>query len=178
MVIHKDYLEEKTKEHGTAVIETDHSAKYNAFRELVCTKLVKFWGNPDQIKLAIHETLADFSRREELVGWVRGDQVIDLADDAEMALIPAGEFKMGSAAGDDDEMPVHTVSLDAFYIDKHPVTNAQFKQFVTANPEWSKNGISRKYHGGDYLKDWNGNNYPNTKNDHPVTQVSWYAAMA
>ncbi len=35
-------------------------------------------------------------------------------DGAEMALIPAGEFQMGSNA-EDDEKPVHTVYLDAFY---------------------------------------------------------------
>ena len=46
---------------------------------------------------------------------------------AEMILIPAGEFIMGSpeGEGDDDEHPQHTVFLYAFYIDKYEVTNAQ-----------------------------------------------------
>jgi len=35
-------------------------------------------------------------------------------DGAEMALIPAGEFEMGSNDGRNDEKPVHTVYLDAF----------------------------------------------------------------
>ncbi len=35
-----------------------------------------------------------------------------------MVLIPAGEFQMGSNDGDDDEKPVHTVYVDAFYMDK------------------------------------------------------------
>ena len=34
------------------------------------------------------------------------------------------------------------------------------------------------YHNGNYLKHWNGNNYPIGKGDHPVIYVSWYAAMA
>ena len=55
-------------------------------------------------------------------------------DGAEMILIPAGEFIMGSPEGDgdDDEHPQHTVFLYAFYIDKYEVTNAQYKQFMDA----------------------------------------------
>ena len=42
-----------------------------------------------------------------------------------MVLIPAGTFQMGSTTGDVNEVPVHTVELDAFYIDQHEVTNAE-----------------------------------------------------
>ena len=44
-------------------------------------------------------------------------------DGAEMVLIPAGSFKMGSSDGYDPEKPVHTVYVDAFYMDKDEVTN-------------------------------------------------------
>ncbi|RKU12753.1 hypothetical protein C6502_05250, partial [Candidatus Poribacteria bacterium] len=77
-----------------------------------------------------------------------------------------------------DEKPVHTVHTDAFYMDKHEVTNAQYKAFVNANPQWRKDRIPAAYHDGDYLKHWNGNNYPSEKGNHPVTYVSWYGAMA
>ena len=94
-----------------------------------------------------------------------------------MVLIPAGYFQMGS--GDSaDEQPVHTIYIDAFYIDKYEVTNAQYKIFLQANPQWRKDRIASVYHDGDYLKHWNGNNYPTGKANHPVTYVSWYAAMA
>ena len=97
-----------------------------------------------------------------------------------MELIPAGEFQMGStdADADDDEKPVHTVYVDAFYIDRHEVTNAAYKKFVDANPQWQKGNIQAKFHDGDYLSNWDGNNYPDGKADYPVTYVSWYAAMA
>jgi len=49
-----------------------------------------------------------------------------------MVLIPAGEFIMGSNDGDSDEKPVHEVYLSAFYIDKYEVTNAQYKECVSA----------------------------------------------
>ena len=89
-------------------------------------------------------------------------------------------FTMGSWGknAEPDEKPQHNVHLDAFYIDKYETTNAQYKEFIDANPQWQKNRIPKKYHDGDYLKHWNGNDYPPDKGNHPVVYVSWYAAMA
>ena len=94
-----------------------------------------------------------------------------------MVLIPAGEFQMGSNESE-DEKPVHTVYIDDFYMDKYEVTNAQYQIFLDANPLWQKRQIEKIYHDGDYLELWDGNNYPLGKGAHPVTHVSWYAAMA
>lgn len=100
--------------------------------------------------------------------------------DPDTMFIPAGDFEMGSndKNAENDEKPRHTVYVDAFYIDRYEVTNAHYKKFVDANPQWEKDRISEKYHDGDYLKHWNGNNYPPGKGNHPVVYVSWYAAMA
>jgi formylglycine-generating enzyme required for sulfatase activity len=51
-----------------------------------------------------------------------------------MVYVPAGEFLMGSGAGEglDDEHPQHAVYLDAFWIDKTEVTNAQYQKCVEA----------------------------------------------
>ena len=97
-----------------------------------------------------------------------------------MVLIPAGEFQMGDVAseGSPNEQPVHTVSIDAFYIDKYEVTNAQYKQFVDANPQWQRDRIDKALHDGSYLALWNGNDYPNGRANYPVVYVSWYAAVA
>ena len=95
-----------------------------------------------------------------------------------MVLIPAGDFQMGSSDGQDDERPVHTVYVDAFYMDTYQVTNAQYKAFVDANPQWQQDNIPYEYHDGDYLYCWSGNSYPSGKGNHPVGNVSWYAAMA
>ena len=72
-----------------------------------------------------------------------------------MVLIPEGEFQMGSNDGDadNDEQPVHTVHLDAFYIDANEVTNGEFKDFVLVNPAWQKDLIDAKFHDGNYLHD-------------------------
>ena len=110
-----------------------------------------------------------------------------------MVIIPGGDFQMGSnddADANEDEQPVHNVFLDPFFMDKYPVTNAEYKEFLDANPQWRKppkwyeqdrkhiESIAKKYHDGDYLKDWKRNNYPRGQANHPVTWVSWYAAMA
>ena len=94
-----------------------------------------------------------------------------------MALIPGGEFEMGSN-NMPSEQPMHTVYLDAFYMDQHEATNAEYKAFVLANPEWQKARIDVRFHEGTYLEHWDGNNFPNGTGDHPVTYVSWHAAMA
>jgi formylglycine-generating enzyme required for sulfatase activity len=56
--------------------------------------------------------------------------------DAEYVRVPAGEFSMGSLSSDSqtnpDEWPVHTVYLDAYWIGRTEVTNAQFAAFVQA----------------------------------------------
>ena len=97
-----------------------------------------------------------------------------------MVLIPAGEFLMGSGDVDapDNEGPVHTVYVDAFYIDKYEITNAQYKQFIDVNPQWQKDRIDRALHDGTYLALWNGNDYPTGRANYPVVYVSWYAAIA
>ncbi len=51
---------------------------------------------------------------------------------AGMAFIPAGTFKMGSERHQPEERFTHVVHVDGFWIDRHEVTNAQFKQFVDA----------------------------------------------
>ena len=86
-----------------------------------------------------------------------------------MVLIPEGELQYGY--------------VDAFYIDSFPVTNLQYKLFLDANPQWKKPKIidiyrMRKFRDTDYLMTWDRNKYPTGKEDHPVTWVSWYAAMA
>ena len=87
---------------------------------------------------------------------------------------------MGGSSSDaeNDEQPLHTVYVDAFYIDKYEVTNAQYKTFINANPQWQKHSILHKYHNETYLQLWDNNTYPPGKENHPVVHVSWYAAMA
>ncbi len=47
-----------------------------------------------------------------------------------MIWIPGGTFRMGSDRHYSEEAPSHHVSVDGFWIDRTPVTNRQFRQFV------------------------------------------------
>jgi formylglycine-generating enzyme required for sulfatase activity len=49
-----------------------------------------------------------------------------------MVHVDGGEFLMGSNAFYPEEAPAHRVRVDAFWIDEHPVTNAEFRRFVRA----------------------------------------------
>ena len=48
----------------------------------------------------------------------------------ELVDLPGGSFRMGSTGFYPEEAPVHTVTVAAFAVEKHPVTNAQFAGFV------------------------------------------------
>ncbi len=78
--------------------------------------------------------------------------------------VPGGQFRMGSPDSEDghqsDESPVHTVSIDSFWMGKYEVTNAQFRKF-------RKNHDSKDYEGHSLNDD-----------DQPVVYVSWNDAVA
>ena len=73
----------------------------------------------------------------------------------EMIAIPGGTFMMGSpeGEGDKDEKPQHEVTVQAFYMGKYPITQAQYQQIMGNNPSKFK---------GD---------------ERPVEQVSWNDAV-
>jgi formylglycine-generating enzyme required for sulfatase activity len=60
-------------------------------------------------------------------------KTIELGGDVrlEMVMIPTGSFVMGGDGGDDDELPVHKVTLaKPFYLGRYEVTVEQFRRFV------------------------------------------------
>ena len=65
-------------------------------------------------------------------GPVEATRAATEEDHAGMALIPGGTFWMGSDRHYPEEGPAHSVTVDAFWIDRVPVTNAAFRAFVTA----------------------------------------------
>jgi len=104
-----------------------------------------------------------------------------------MILIPAGIFQMGSDKGDVDELPIHTVYLDAFYIDEHEVTNEQYKEFVEATGHsFDRLRTGSEPEGLGYtnihgelksnFKPWDDPNF--NQPNQPVVCVSWDDASA
>jgi formylglycine-generating enzyme len=114
-------------------------------------------------------------------------------DGAPMALVPAGNFWMGSpdSGGDNDEHPRHRVVLSAFYLDRHEVTNRLFQQFVqqtshrtTAEQEgkaWALTaaGKGEEVSGAQWRNPEGGETvFASNRENHPVVSVSWNDAEA
>lgn len=109
-----------------------------------------------------------------------GDEVsaISIDESDEMVEIPKGSFIMGSPDGEFDERPLHKVEIGSFYMDRYEVTNIQYQRFILYNPHWQKGKVRFEEADYNYLNDWDGNEFPKGKEDHPVVYVSWYAANA
>lgn len=73
VVITDDYLNKKVHENNIDFIERENTEKLKKFREKVLSNISSFYDSPNDIKLAIHETLEDFKERYQFSGWIPGD---------------------------------------------------------------------------------------------------------
>lgn len=115
-------------------------------------------------------------------GYPRIASVVDKTEPAKkvpegMVLVPEGKFRFKSRFIGDwmIKYPVEDTgkvfNMKAFYMDKHPVTNAQFAQFLKTT----------KYKPSDpenFLKNWTDGVIPVGTENNPVTFVSWEDANA
>jgi formylglycine-generating enzyme len=112
----------------------------------------------------------------------------------DMALIPAGEFVMGARdderipnpyGSDDPEQealwwsrPQRRIYLDAYVIDRYPVTNSQYQRFV----RYADYPVPKDRHPVPLLErySWDSEtrSFPAGMDDYPVVLVSWYEALA
>jgi len=92
-----------------------------------------------------------------------------------MVEIAAGEyFPLYSGKGNAESVPV-----DAFQLEVHPVTHAQFLEFVQANPKWQRSRVPQLFAEQGYLAKWPSDlEIPAGQDRAPVTDVSWFAARA
>ena len=94
------------------------------------------------------------------------DEIID-AQGLSMRLVPAGEFTMGSDL-EENQKPIHTVYLDAYYIDKYEVTNQAYQKCVDAGvcrAPSNKSSFTRKEY------------YDNPEfSDFPIVVANWVMA--
>ena len=109
----------------------------------------------------------------------------------ELALIPAGDFLMGSEDAEEDERPVHRVHVDDFLLGVQPVTNAEYAKFVRDTghrapaiyelPLVVKAGGAERerafrHAGGAHV--WAQGHPAPERGDHPVTLVRYDDAVA
>ncbi|MDR2534656.1 MAG: formylglycine-generating enzyme family protein [Treponema sp.] len=95
------------------------------------------------------QLIPDLTR--QLTGVYAAARAISIPEN--MVWISGGGFQMGSADGETDELPVHTVQVSGFFLGKTPVTQKEYEALMGSNP-------SR--HKGENL---------------PVENVSWYDAV-
>jgi len=97
------------------------------------------------------------------------DRIAHEKTEIEFVRVPAGSFFYG-----DDKKPLE---LPEFRIGRYPVTNAQYKRFLDANPAYSV-----PFRDDNWAKSYNWDKktrtYPADKADHPVVLVSWNDAKA
>ena len=104
----------------------------------------------------------------------------------EFIFVKGGTFEMGDqfGDGDDDEKPVHSVTVSDFHISKTEVTVGQFRKFMNATnyqTEAEKQGWAYIWTGSTWEKkdgaSWKKPGFSQTEN-HPVVCVSWNDAKA
>ena len=103
--------------------------------------------------IGIYQTRLIVRDKKQLISQKTSEITVQLFID--MIFVQGGTFQMGDTwgDGDSDEKPVHTVTLNSFYIGKYEVTQAQYREIMENNPSYFK---------GD---------------NRPVERISWYDAV-
>ncbi len=100
-----------------------------------------------------------------------GSTIASAKDDMVLVYVPAGKFLMGSGDGNSDEKPIHTVNLDAFWIDQIEVTNAMYAKCVADDGACKEPTNASSYTHPSYYNNSGFSNYP-------VLYVDWNMAKA
>lgn len=152
----------------------------------------------DEAEALVEEMLAQgryaLLLRPQLIDNLTSDQRARALEalDANMALVPVGSVALSGPPGsplDDDGQPrFRVVHVEPFYLDRFPVTNAEYKQFVDAggyeqislwDPEiWPGvvELVDRTGHPGPRF--WHDGNFAAGEGEDPVVGVSWHEAAA
>jgi iron(II)-dependent oxidoreductase len=131
--------------------------------------------------------------RRQLVSNLSPDQFQRAREALEnhMALVPSGEVTLGPSAADDSadgESADDVRRVEAMFLDRYPVTNRQYLQFVQAggyeqmsiwDPQiWTAVFDFVDATGAPGPRFWRQGRYPRGEDDLPVVGVSWYEACA
>lgn len=156
------HLDAKSRTAGTKEVRLRKMEVWRSLEEVTAWRLLEEakgliaagQAQPEQVKKAEEaldganelglnrEQLTAYQQLEAQLPGRRSTTLLDSlkSDDQPMALVPAGEFTMGSTMSP-DERPVHRVYLNAFYMDKYHVTVGQYAKYLVATgleapPEW------------------------------------------
>lgn len=177
------HLDAKSRTAGTRELRLRKMEVWRSLEEVTAWRLleeaksliVAGQTHPDQIKQAEEaldganelglnqEQLAVYQQLGAKLPGRRTSSLLDSLNpaDSPMALVPAGEFTMGSTMSA-DEQPVHRVYLDAFQMDKYHVTVGQYAKYLEATDQ-------------EAPPEWDIMNQPRHQK-RPVVNVSWFDA--
>jgi len=133
----------------------------------------------------------------DVAAQLAGDQPITPAQkprqqkqaDDNMVFVKGGTFQMGSSDGQDDEKPVHTVTVSNFWMGKYEVTVTEFEKFISETGYqtdaekgdgsyfWTGSAWEKKA-GVNWRCDAQGNTRRSGELNHPVIHVSWNDAVS
>jgi hypothetical protein len=80
VILSDSYIQQKVKEYGTTIIELAERGKLDLFSVLVKGKISRYANNQGEIRLSVLESMLDIQTRYSLKGWVREDQLPDVAE--------------------------------------------------------------------------------------------------
>jgi formylglycine-generating enzyme len=92
--------------------------------------------------------------------------------------LPIGAGDFASVLRDGDAQAL--THVDAFSLDRRPITNAEFLAFTIKHSEWRRDRVPSLFADGDYLSHWTspGSLGATAQPRQPITRVSWFAARA
>ena len=109
-----------------------------------------------------------------------GRSAVKIGPGSYLPLFPeSGNDKLPPGAAPQGERPLpKTRRVEAFLMDRHPVTVAEYLEFLNEVPRWRRDSIPEVFSDGKYLADWKDELEPGLDPRSPVTRVSWFAAKA
>ncbi|MFC1393081.1 DUF4062 domain-containing protein [Acinetobacter junii] len=77
VIMEDEALDEKVKQSGRSVLESDNPQKLKDFKTKVLSYMSSFFEDYKDIKLAVHESVGKLQQENKLIGWVRADELLN-----------------------------------------------------------------------------------------------------
>ena len=123
-----------------------------AYRDLACVWHPDRFPDDTRMQKKATERMQEINQAYRVLRNAE-EQYTDPDPAIEVVLVKGGVFDMGDifGDGDDNEKPVHSVTVNDFYLGKYEITQGQWESIMGSNPSYVRKG-----------------------NDYPVENISWY----
>jgi hypothetical protein len=140
LVVSEKHHAERVQEIGLSVDERDKPEMYRRFRSTVTERLCRFWDDQKDIESAIFQKLPEWAQREELIGWVRGDEATNPETTNELARLSAENRELRQKGAADNGFS--GLSLDELHrlMSEHQVSAEQLRYASQSDNRWRPRG--------------------------------------